>query len=165
MLRTRIKICGVRTKAIAHAAAAAGVDWIGLVFLKASPRHVTVAEAQAIVKSLPPDVEPVGLFVDEAAATVREIAREVGLRTVQLHGRETPAYAAALAPLRVLKAVSFGGPHDLATLQTWRKAPSNAAAILIDSPPAHGLTGGTGTAIDWTALAALRNRAVPFAHP
>ena len=42
-----VKICGVRTPADALAAAEAGASMVGLVFVPASPRNVTRAEAEA----------------------------------------------------------------------------------------------------------------------
>src|SRR3569623_2092012 len=48
----------------ALAAARAGADAIGLGFYAGSPRAVTIAEAQAVVRMLPPFVTTVGLFVD-----------------------------------------------------------------------------------------------------
>ena len=42
-----IKVCGVRTAAVAEAAVDAGADWIGLVFADASPRYADDAAAMA----------------------------------------------------------------------------------------------------------------------
>jgi phosphoribosylanthranilate isomerase len=53
MGRTRIKICGVRDAETARAAAEAGADAIGLVFVPASPRFVTLPQARKIVGALP----------------------------------------------------------------------------------------------------------------
>ena len=53
MARTWIKICGVRTPAIAAAAVEAGADAVGLMFAPRSPRLVTPDEARAIVAVLP----------------------------------------------------------------------------------------------------------------
>ena len=54
--RTRIKICGVRREADVRAAVEAGADAIGLVFYSKSPRVVTLAEAAALARALPPFV-------------------------------------------------------------------------------------------------------------
>lgn len=163
MTRTRIKICGVRDVETARAAVGAGADAIGLVFVSASPRAVTVEAAAAIARALPPMVEPIGLFVDEPADRVREIAAAVGLRTVQLHGRERPGDVESLAPLRVIKALPFDPARASETLAPWRCGPDNLAAILWDAPPstAADLTGGSGRVLDWTALAAVDMAGLP----
>ena len=57
---TRVKICGIKNKADALAAARAGADAIGLVFAN-SPRRIDVETARAICASLPPFVSRVGV--------------------------------------------------------------------------------------------------------
>ena len=158
MTRTRIKVCGVRDARTALAAADAGADAVGLVFAPASPRAVTSAQARKIVAALPGFVEPVALFVNAPLEKVRATAQALGIRTVQLHGDESPAYAAKLAPLRVIKALTLGG--TVADLAAWKKAGANLAGLLWDAPAPEsdrrrGLTGGGGQTGDWHALALL----------
>lgn len=158
MHRTRVKICGIRDLDTALAAAEAGVDAVGFVFVPSSPRVVTPAQARSIVAGLPAFVEPVGLFVNQPADQVRRIATDVGLRTVQLHGSESPEEVAALAPLRVIKAVTFESRIVSVTLARWRPRPENLAGLLFDTPPlGQMLPGGTGRQFDWDALAALKH--------
>ena len=165
MMRTRIKICGIRDGQTARAAVAAGVDGIGLVFVEGSPRQVSIQLAQQIVATLPPFVEPVGLFVDAPLDEVRQIAKLLGLRTVQLHGQEPPHFATDLAPLRVIKAVPFDARHISAALAPWRATVSNLAGILFDAGPQFDgnkslPAGGTGRRFDWEALARLEHGGV-----
>lgn len=110
-------------------------------------------------------VEPIGLFVDQPAAVVRETAAVVGLRTVQLHGQEQPDDVEALAPLRVIKAMGFGPQRVSEMLAPWRGGVENLAAVLWDAPPtaADTLTGGSGRSFDWAALAAVDTRGLPEA--
>ncbi|MEX0777791.1 MAG: phosphoribosylanthranilate isomerase [Phycisphaeraceae bacterium] len=161
MSRTRIKICGVRDVETALAAADAGADAVGLVFVHGSPRHIEVAAAKPIVDALPPFVEPVGLFVDATVDVVRDTARELGLRTVQLHGHETTHYVASLAPLRVIKSVAVAGDQSVGRLEDWRESCPNLAALLFDAPPGPtGMTGGGGKPFDWNALGRLKREGV-----
>ncbi|MFW6060322.1 MAG: phosphoribosylanthranilate isomerase [Phycisphaeraceae bacterium] len=158
MPRTRIKICGITTVEAAQTAAAAGADAVGLMFAEGSPRTIDMAQAQRIAAALPAFVEPVGVFLNQSIDFVRDVAARLPLRTVQLHGHETPTEAAALAPLRVIKALSFDDGLD-AALAPWRGC-ANLAALMFDAPPPERatLTGGHGTAFDWDALAALKQR-------
>lgn len=155
MTRTRIKICGIRDEATAHAAAEAGADAVGLVFATGSPRCVTVAQANAIAQGLPPYVDTVGLFVDADVEAIGVTVEAAGLGTVQLHGNEPVELAEALSPRRVVKAVHFV-PGRLADLmRMWGQAGENVAGLLVDTPPAAEgeLPGGSGRAYDWDALA------------
>lgn len=144
MGKTRIKICGIRDVEAGAVAAEAGAQWIGLVFVEASPRFVTVSQARQVVSHLPDSVEPVGLFVDAPLGEIKQVAAEAGLSTVQLHGKETPDDVRALAPLQVIKALAFesGEVGEVGDGQRifgpWADAAAkldNLRAILFDAPP------------------------------
>jgi phosphoribosylanthranilate isomerase len=155
MPRTRIKICGITDEQAGQAAAEAGADAVGLVFAERSVRHVTSNAATQIVEALPAFVEPVGLFVDRPASEIRHIADELNLRTVQLHGSESPEIVRELAGLRVIKALHFDPDHAEQELASWLPAPSNLAALLWDTPPESdaAVPGGAGETFNWEALA------------
>ena len=111
---------------------------------------------------MPPLVEPIGLFVDEAPEHVRHIAQQVGLRTVQLHGRENIDDVAALSDLHILKAVTFNSsPNMIDTIiSEWGNPPRHLVGLLWDASSNSvnsGLLGGTGQTFDWNALAALQD--------
>ena len=88
MMRTRVKICGVRRLEDARLASELGADAIGFVFWPASPRFVDPERARAIVAELPPFVSAVGVFVDQTQEYVNGVAGLVKLSAVQLHGHE-----------------------------------------------------------------------------
>lgn len=167
-MRTRIKICGVRDVQTALAAAAAGADAIGLVFVEDSPRVVTLEQARAIIAALPAFVEPVGLFVNRPVEQVMDTAEQLELRTVQLHGDETPGDVAQLTGLRVIKAMSFENAQDAqASLQVWQNPPAQLAALLFDTPPLPDATvpGGSGRSFDWNQLVELMKSATMESLP
>lgn len=156
--RTRIKICGVRDPETACAAADAGADAIGLVFVDRSPRCVTVEQGRDIVKAVPAFVEPVALFMNADTSLVRQTASRLGLGTIQLHGGEPPELAAQLAPLWVIKAISFDTESFAERIRAWPGPCGNLAGVLLDTPPmspagAATLPGGGGKAFEWAALA------------
>lgn len=165
-----VKICGLRRADHASAAAAAGADWIGLVFA-ASKRRVSVAEASAIATALRERPAPppllAGLFVNESPATIAAIAHAVGLDLIQLSGDEPVEYADAL-PLPVLKAVRLtGAPAEQAWIARAQREQPERRAISARTPPrvlllvdAHvpGAYGGTGAPADWSRAAALAAR-------
>jgi phosphoribosylanthranilate isomerase len=147
----RVKICGLMRVDQAVACAELGVDWIGLNFCPASPRYVEPAQAAAIVAALPSSVSPVGVFVDRPAAEVAERASRVGLRVVQLHGRESPEVVGLLRPLRVVKAFRLESYAAWASVVDYLAQAATLGcppeAVLIDSYVA-GKPGGTGRTID-----------------
>ena len=82
--------------------------------------------------------------MDEDPGRVREIASEVNLSAVQLHGNETPEYCEGLG-LSVIKAFRMRTEEDLRALAGFRDV---ASAFLLDTY-ARGLAGGTGRTFDW----------------
>ena len=58
--RTRIKICGLTREQDVQEAVEAGADAVGFVFYAKSARHVDLARAAGLARSLPPFVTPVG---------------------------------------------------------------------------------------------------------
>lgn len=151
-MRLRVKICGVTRALDAQLAAELGASAIGFIFWPQSPRFVEPEVAREIVAGLPPGVVPVGVFVDQPASQVRDIATRVGLGAVQLHGHESVEYAAALRE-PVIKAVSVREGFTAAALDV---IPA-AITVLLD---AHDpvTRGGTGRTIDWTLATAAAAR-------
>ncbi|MFZ5453949.1 MAG: phosphoribosylanthranilate isomerase [Thermodesulfobacteriota bacterium] len=149
----RIKICGITNLEDALLAAELGADALGFIFYPPSPRSVTPDAAQAIIAQLPPLVTTVGVFVDEAAARVKELAGAVGLDWVQLHGLETPEYCRAL-DRRVIKVFRI---QDAASLERLKDYQGAAQAFLLDTYK-KGQVGGTGETFNWDlAIEAKQN--------
>ena len=86
-----IKICGIRDIAAAQAVVA-GADMMGFIMSSRYWRYTEPSTVKAICQQVKP-CQKVGVFVDEPAAQVAELARECHLDMVQLHGHETPAYS------------------------------------------------------------------------
>lgn len=147
---TRVKICGITEREDAEAAIEAGADALGFNFYRASPRYIPLRRAARIIAGLPPFVVPVAVFVDESPRTIARIAREIGLRAVQLHGDESPAALAELASLMVIKAFQVGANFRAGAL---RRYPADA--FLLDGA-APGRRGGTGEKFNWRVARACR---------
>lgn len=156
--RTRVKICGVCRVEDAIAAARLGADAIGMVFHAPSPRNVSLALAADILRALPPFVTPVGLFVDASPEAISDVTGRLGLRHVQLHGRETPETIAAVRGT-VIKAMRVD-PHTLPReLDALRQAMSRLSLHhlrgLVLETSATAEPGGTGVPNDWVTIRRL----------
>ena len=99
----RVKICGITSVEDASFAAAMGADALGFVFAS-SPRQMSLDKALEIIRSLPPFVQTVGVFVDADIEEVIFFRNRLRLDLVQLSGSETDAYIRALGS-RVIKTV------------------------------------------------------------
>jgi phosphoribosylanthranilate isomerase len=162
--RVKVKVCGLTSVADALACARSGADWIGLNFHPASPRWVDLALAAEILAALPVGVEPVGLFVDRPPSEVVAIAARLGLRIVQLHGREPPETLTALGPLQVVRAFRLADTEDVARMSSYLDACQTLGRppewVLVDAFVA-GQAGGTGHAIAPEVLEALAASPLP----
>jgi len=140
----KIKICGITNLEDALLAAELGADALGFIFSPQSPRKVAPETAREIIAQLPPFVASVGVFVDEAAAVVQELAAKVRLDWVQLHGQESPEYCRNLGG-RVIKGFRIKDENSLMELEPYRDA---VQAFLLDTYK-KGQVGGTGEVFDW----------------
>jgi phosphoribosylanthranilate isomerase len=144
MNKVRIKICGITNLEDALLAADLGADALGFIFYPPSPRSIKPEAAKNIIAQLPPFVTTVGVFVDEAAATVKELAATVGLDWLQMHGKETPEYCRSL-DRRVIKAFRIRGENSLTGLAAYQGV---VQALLLDTYK-KGQVGGTGETFNW----------------
>jgi phosphoribosylanthranilate isomerase len=144
----RLKVCGMTRLEDAQLAAALGAWAVGFVFWPDSPRFIAPERARDIIVALPERITVVGVFVNQPAEFVREVANTARLDAVQLHGDESSRYARDL-DLPVLKALTLARALENGTLDEWKRA-----TILLDADDARK-RGGTGKTIDWTAAAAV----------
>lgn len=149
-MRTRIKICGLRTAEMVDAAAHAGADAIGFVFYARSVRALSLEQAIPLAERLPPFVTPVGLFVNAAPAEIEAALRAIPNLLLQFHGDESPEdcerwgrpYLRAVAVTTETRLLDLVSRHP------------GAQALLLDAPVhLDGGYGGGGKVFDWSLLA------------
>jgi len=144
----RIKVCGLTRIEDVEAAAAAGVDAIGLVLYPESPRHVSIEHAVALCRHIPPFVTVVGLFVNASRAQVHRVIEAVPLNLLQFHGDETADQCEGFG-LPYLRAARVRPGVDLLEFAT--QFPSARALLLDTWTPAYG---GSGESFDWSLVPA-----------
>jgi len=158
MLRPlRVKICGITREEDARVAADLGAWAVGFIFWPGSARAIDARHARDIVRALPPFVMPIGVFVDQPADEIEEVASTVRLGAVQLHGGERPDMARSLS-YPVIKAVPIDVQGHALGLDDW---PDTLVLLDAHDPVRRG---GTGRPIDWHAAAAIaRQRPIVLA--
>jgi phosphoribosylanthranilate isomerase len=134
-----VKICGITNEEDALMAVALGADAVGFVFAP-SPRQVSVGTARDIARRLPPEILTIGVFRDQDPRFVSKTVLEAGLRGVQLHGHESPAFADELQPRPQTLIVAFpAGSDAIARFDEY-----HADAMMLDAA-----TPGGGKVFDW----------------
>ncbi len=145
--RTRIKICGITRSGDALALARMGVDALGFVFYRPSPRFIEPAAAAEIIRQLPPLMTIVGLFVDADKDWLTQVLAEVPIDLLQFHGHES-AQECQSFQRPYIKALRMRPGFDVeAVAQSYE----NARGLLLDSYRS-GVPGGTGQVFDWTQV-------------
>src|SRR5687767_2536326 len=81
-----IKFCGMTREEDVAVAVDLGIDAVGFVLWPGSPRHIAVDDAAALIAALPPDIIPVGVFVNPSGDDITRSIERAGIRVAQIHG-------------------------------------------------------------------------------
>jgi phosphoribosylanthranilate isomerase len=149
-----VKICGITDDQALKAAVEHGASYVGFVFYPPSPRALDVKPAAALAAKVPAHIMTVGLLVDPTDNDVLEVARNVPLGMIQLHGKETPARVAKirhLANLPAMKAIGIASNEDFTQVKDYEAV---ADMLLFDAKPSKNavLPGGNAESFDWSLL-------------
>jgi phosphoribosylanthranilate isomerase len=145
-----IKFCGLTRAEDVDYAVALGASYVGAIFA-GGPRVLSAGRAAELFVNVPRGVRRVGVFGDQSAMNVCQMATAAQLDIVQLHGQPDAAHIRAIRSCfggEVWGVARIAG----ATLPDVAGLFSAADAVLLD---AHvpGVLGGTGVALPWRELA------------
>ncbi|KAF0233207.1 MAG: phosphoribosylanthranilate [Desulfovibrionaceae bacterium] len=146
-----LKVCGITLPEQVEAIDAMGVDLLGFIFAKKSPRYVTPEHVAGIARG---NAKRVGVFVEQDADEVNRIMDVAGLDYAQIHAGQDEAFCRAVGPKRVIR-VFWPQRHDSmeALEQEMARYADLCATMLLDSGTSGG---GHGTSLDFAALARLK---------
>ncbi len=137
-----VKVCGLTRLGDALLAAELGASYFGVILTGKSPRHMPprfAADLLHAFRNKHPEGRWIGVFVDEPVETIVNLARQLDLFAVQVHGPTAPLLE-YLDPKQVIPAIAMKSEADAARAEALDPA---HYAILTDafSPVAHGGTG------------------------
>ena len=149
----KIKFCGMSKKKDIDVAIILGVDWIGIIYVKTSPRYVDFQKSDALINEFKGMINFVGVFVDADDMLIKRAVNS-GINTIQLHGKENPKRCQELRDnfnLPVIKAFSLSKENDLAKVRRYK---NSCDMILLDSKEFEidKNPGGNGRAFDWIII-------------
>ncbi len=150
MTRTRIKICGLTRELDVAAALDAGADALGFVLYEKSPRAVSLARAQELVRGLPPFVTPVLLFVNATQAAIEAATRALPQALLQFHGDEPAERCEAYFEAYKSPYIRAARMQPGFDLLHFAHSYTNAQAMLLDTHVES--YGGGGKAFDWSLI-------------
>lgn len=143
-----VKVCGITNEEDARVAVTAGANALGFNFYRRSPRYLTAERAREIVSAVPGSFLKVGVFVNPAEDELLEIAGQVPLDILQLHGDDCPL--SLNAPYRIWRSIAPGKqppPYD-----------PTIEAYLLDTPTPQ--FGGSGITFTWVLAKRFPYRAI-----
>lgn len=144
---TKIKLCGLHRREDIAAANRLKPDYVGFVFAPQSRRHVPPQQAAGLKELLNPEIQAVGVFVDEAPETIADLLERGIIDLAQLHGSETPDQVRKLKMLTGKPVIQAFRVRTRQDVELAAKSPADF--VLLDSGA------GTGTVFDWGLLRTL----------
>lgn len=147
--RVRTKVCGITRVEDVEVAAKAGADALGFVFYPPSPRSVSIAQAEQLMRAVPPFVTTVGLFVNPCSDWVWEVIDQLPIDLLQFHGDESGEFCSQFHR-PYIKAARMGRQSEQKEgITALLAAHPEAMGFLLDAyDPEH--YGGTGQTFDWS---------------
>lgn len=150
----KVKICGITNPEDALFCEKCGADMLGFIFYEKSKRFVDRGIAKEIISRLSPETEKIGVFVNESAQTINNMAEELNLTAVQLHGDETPETAAEIHH-PVIKCFRIKENFDFSILNSFSNAQPLLDTFNVD------FYGGSGMTFNWEIIPSeLRNKII-----
>ena len=158
--RPLIKICGITKVEQAIQIANLGVDAIGIISVKESPRFISYEEKNYIFKTIEqlyPKVKRVSVYKDHPLEIFNSYPNyKLNENVIQLHGNESPDYCKELKHLipemEIWKAFRLKAENQLEKIKAFEKS---VDSILLDSFN-HEAYGGTGKRIEGIDLRKIK---------
>ncbi len=152
-----VKICGISETETLNHCYQLGVNWVGFVFFKKSPRHLSFEKASElrmfadknfILKDYP---KKVALTVDADDEYLNKIDTILNPEMFQLHGNETPSRCKFIREnfrKPVMKVIKVKNKKDILNSNNFK---NYADWILFDSFDNYSsIPGGNGKTFDWS---------------
>jgi phosphoribosylanthranilate isomerase len=144
-----IKVCGMRDSANIKEIAKIKPDWLGFIFYPKSKRYVGENFNPEIVQLLMPDIQTVGVFVNEDYENLIQLAGKYNFNLLQLHGNESPEYCIS-AKKKGYKIIKAFGIHNEFNWNTLNQYTQSCDYFLFDTSTKD--YGGSGQKYNWDIL-------------
>ena len=144
-----VKYCGIQRQEDVAYVNLCHPDLAGFILVPDRKRYVTPEKVLALRAQLDPEIQVVGVFVNEKIEFVQELIYRGIIDMVQLHGQETEEYIRELkatTDAKIIKAFGICSEEDCE-----RAEESSADMVLLDSPG-----GGTGETFNWSLLQKIK---------
>ncbi len=141
---TKVKFCGLSRECDIKFANELKPDYIGFIFWEKSKRYIDFQKAEILKKILIPEIQAVGVFVDELPEKIADLANNNIIDVIQLHGHENNSYIEKLRSLTnkpIIQAFKISSEKDVENADS-----SIADYVLLDEGK------GSGKNFDWNLI-------------
>ena len=154
----KAKICGLSTPETVAAALEGGAAYLGFMLFDASPRAVSAEASARLAAPGRGRARVVAVTVDPDDALLDRIAAVLKPDLIQLHGRETPSRAAAIAERTGAGVVQVLPVSEAADVEAALAFDGAVQHLMFDTkaPAGADRPGGHGSAFDWSLLQGRR---------
>ena len=143
----KVKVCGLKHPENIKAVAALKPDYMGFICYERTPRYIDTLSAGALA-AIPASIHKTGVFVNETAETINSLIDKYGFDTIQLHGDESPEFAAAFkGRVTVIKAFGLDQGFNFDQLQAYT---NKVDYLMFDTKTT--IYGGSGKTFNWQVL-------------
>jgi phosphoribosylanthranilate isomerase len=153
LLKSKIKICGIRDIDTLDCCIQNKVDFFGLIFYTKSSRNIELENALNLIKhskNIP--ISSVGVFFNEKIDEIKNLLRQIDLNYIQLHGEEDFNYIKELKKnfsIKIIKNIPISNKEDFLKTKDF----NNADMFLFDyKPKKNELPGGNAKKFSWELL-------------
>lgn len=156
----KIKVCGLRDPENTQAVKDLGVDYLGFIFHKPSPRYAAGKELKNWLnenEAALAGIGRVGVFVNAELDYILNVVHDYRLDWVQLHGNESPGYCQELQLLwsvstlhkaKICKAFQVTPDFDFSSTNGYL----SSCPLFVFDTGGKETQGGTGEKWDWSLL-------------
>jgi phosphoribosylanthranilate isomerase len=145
----KIKVCGMKFQANIRELAALEPDFIGFIFYPPSKRFIGVDFEKQDIDHLNPSINRTAVFVNAQLHEVVEFSNLYGIKTIQLHGNESPEFCEELKNkgFTILKAFGIDENFNFEVLKDYF---NEVDYFLFDTKTSE--YGGSGLSFNWNVL-------------
>jgi phosphoribosylanthranilate isomerase len=158
-MRKNIKICGVTNCKTIKQLISLNVHYAGLVFHKTSPRNITKNKAKELVNLYARKINFVVVTQDMQLSDLIDLATDLNVRHLQLHGHESINYIKSLrreTTASIIKAIHVNDKNTSQAQQDIDKYKEFADYLLLDAKCDEKNFGGKGKVFDWSIINKLQ---------
>lgn len=147
----KIKVCGMTDTKNILSVAELQPDFLGFIFFRRSPRNAFQL-SETVSVNLPDTIEKVGVFVNADIKIVSDTCRKYAIKTLQLHGDESPEFCSDLRNkgFSIIKSFGLADTLYIDVFNRLSKYKDAVDLFLFDTSGKN--PGGNGLKFNWNFL-------------